>query len=167
VRSLSLTLTLTLGSLGLLGLTPQPTEASGRRSCRGVVYYYAPAPATYAPPVYYHPGPMSRQPHSYPAPMYGQPFVGRPSGPAQPTTAASVGVSDNTFRPPTLTVLPGTTVRWVNSGRHTHTVTSDDGRWDSGDIPPGGSYTATFQQPGTYPYHCRHHKGMQGTVVVK
>lgn len=58
-------------------------------------------------------------------------------------------------------VATGTT----SAGRHTHTVTSKDGRWDSGDIPDGGSYSATFQHPGTY-YYCRHHKGMEGTIVV-
>jgi hypothetical protein len=54
----------------------------------------------------------------------------------------------------------------MNRGRHAHTVTAEDDRWDSGDIRPGASYTATFQRPGTYEYFCRHHEGMRGTVVV-
>jgi hypothetical protein len=73
---------------------------------------------------------------------------------------------DNSFEPQTIHVQPGTTVRWVNRGRHAHTVTAEDDRWDSGDIRPAASYTATFQRPGTYDYFCRHHEGMRGTVVV-
>jgi plastocyanin len=47
-----------------------------------------------------------------------------------------------------------------------HTVTSNDGKWDSGDIPHGASYEVLFVTPGTYKYHCKHHKGMEGTIVV-
>jgi plastocyanin len=50
--------------------------------------------------------------------------------------------------------------------RKQHTVTSKDGRWDSGDLAPGATYSVTFQPPGIYYYFCRHHKGMQGTIVV-
>ena len=75
---------------------------------------------------------------------------------------------DNYFEPTTLNIPPGTTVRWVNYGKHPHTVTSKDGGWGSGDIPRGAAYSATFQYPGTYYYYCRHHTKdkMQGTIVV-
>ena len=53
----------------------------------------------------------------------------------------------------------------MNRGQHAHTVTFDVGR-DSGDIAPGGSFSATFPHAGTYHYHCHHHKDMKGTVVV-
>jgi plastocyanin len=79
-----------------------------------------------------------------------------------------VGAYDNRFSPQTINVQPGTTVRWVNYGQHPHTVTADDESWDSGDIQPGASYSATFNNPGTYYYYCRHHTQdkMQGVVVV-
>jgi plastocyanin len=93
----------------------------------------------------------------------GQPY--RPGMP--PTaTASSVAAKDNAFDPPTLTVQPGTTVRWENRGAHPHTVTSRDGKFDSGEIAPGSSYTYTFQTAGTYRYYCKLHKGMEGTIVV-
>jgi len=57
-------------------------------------------------------------------------------------------------------------VRFVNNGQHVHTVTDRGGKFDSGDIPAGGNYTVTFQTSGTYKYHCKHHKGMEGTIVV-
>jgi len=85
-----------------------------------------------------------------------------------PTTVTTVGAYDNRFTPQSINVQPGTTVRWVNYGHHAHTVTADDGSWDSGDIQPGASYSATFKNPGTYYYYCRHHTQdrMQGVVVV-
>jgi plastocyanin len=86
--------------------------------------------------------------------------------PSATATASAVSAKDNSFDPPTLNVRPGTTVRWTNSGRNPHTVTDRDGKFDSGDIAPGASYTYTFQTPGTYRYYCKHHKGMEGTIVV-
>jgi plastocyanin len=59
-------------------------------------------------------------------------------------------------------------VQWVNNGKHNHTVTVQDESWDSGDIQPGKTYGATFKNPGTYYYFCRHHRQdkMQGVIVV-
>jgi plastocyanin len=82
--------------------------------------------------------------------------------------AAEVGLSDNRFDPPTLTVPAGTTVRWVNRGQHKHTVTADKGDWGSKELAPEAVYEYTFTQPGTYTYHCEvHPKEMRGTVIVK
>lgn len=73
---------------------------------------------------------------------------------------------DDYFQPKVSKIPPGTTVHWVNYGKHDHTVTFGDGYLDSGDIAPGGTYTATFEHPGTYQYFCRHHQGMRATLVV-
>jgi len=144
-----------IGSFALLSLTPEQAQGCGPRFYGGPVYYQ-PMPvyygySYYCPPVYYHPRVY------YAPPGYS---------PMRPAPTVTVGAYDDYFRPKTVNVQPGTTVRWVNNGKHIHTVTSKDGRWDSGDIPPGASYTVTFQRPGTYPYYCRHHMQMEGTVVV-
>jgi plastocyanin len=82
--------------------------------------------------------------------------------------ANEVGIADDRFDQPTLTVPVGTTVRWTNHGEHKHTVTSDSGDWGSKELGPGDRYSYTFSQPGTYLYHCDvHPKEMRGTVVVK
>src|SRR5262245_32080859 len=119
---------------------------------------YQPAPTYYAPPTYYPTGPA---PGTAPRAMPPVPTVPAPS-----TTATAVSAADNRFEPPTLNVAPGTTVRWTNKGNHPHTVTDRGGKFDSGDIAPGGTYSVTFQNPGTYRYYCKHHKGMEGTIVV-
>ena len=96
------------------------------------------------------------------------PMPGVPTGPTPgaPMTSSSVSAKDNVFDPATITVQPGTTVRWVNNGQHPHTVTARDGSFDSGNIAPGGSFTHTFSTAGAVRYYCKLHKGMEGTVVV-
>ncbi len=73
------------------------------------------------------------------------------------------------FVPATLTVDQGTTVEWVNNGKGIHTVTDNDGAWDSGSLSPGETYTRTFDRKGTFGYYCVPHRsmGMAGTIVVR
>jgi hypothetical protein len=78
----------------------------------------------------------------------------------------TVAINDNNFEPQSMHVAPGTTITWINRGTHDHTVTSQDGNWDSGEIGPDGAYSARFKKPGTYHYLCDLHEGMQGTIVV-
>ncbi len=82
----------------------------------------------------------------------------------------TVSIEDNFFDKAEITVEPGTTVTWVQHGQYGHTTTSYDGLWDSGLIEGGteGTYSYTFEEPGTYEYFCRPHEevGMVGTVTV-
>jgi uncharacterized cupredoxin-like copper-binding protein len=79
-------------------------------------------------------------------------------------------MEDNFFEPANITVEPGTTVTWVQSGDNPHTTTSYDGMWDSGMIEGGtdGTFSFTFEEPGTYDYFCIPHEsmGMIGSVTV-
>jgi plastocyanin len=82
----------------------------------------------------------------------------------------TVRMEDNFFDPANITVEPGTTVTWVQSGNNPHTTTSYDGLWDSG-MMEGGSgetFSFTFEEPGTFDYFCIPHEslGMIGTVTV-
>ncbi len=82
----------------------------------------------------------------------------------------TVRMEDNFFAPANITVEPGTTVTWVQSGDNAHTTTSYDGLWDSG-LLEGGSdatFSFTFDEPGTYDYFCIPHEemGMVGSVTV-
>lgn len=78
----------------------------------------------------------------------------------------TVSIQNFMFQPGTLSVPVGTTVTWTNNATVTHTSTSDTGVWDSGPISPGMSYSYTFQQAGTFPYHCMIHPFMHGSIVV-
>jgi plastocyanin len=101
--------------------------------------------------------------------MPGQPTVPGQAMPGMQQRQAPVNVSakDDTFDPANITIQPGQTVRFTNSGNRVHTVTSTDNKFDSGDIPPGRAFDVTFMSEGTYKYHCKHHKGMEGTITVK
>lgn len=126
-------------------------------------------------------------------PSYYQPGVGQaympqgyqPNGVAQagfipPTSVPNilpargnevkVRLTDNSSDPATLTIAPGTTVRWVNEGKNARMVSSVKNDWKSDEIAPGQEFTATFTQPGTFEYFCgssKDVKEMKGTIVVK
>jgi len=79
----------------------------------------------------------------------------------------NVKATDGKFEPANVTVTPGSTVRWKNEGKSPITISSTKNDWGSGEIPPGGEFTATFTQAGTFDYACKEHKDMKGTVTVK
>ncbi|MBA2448111.1 MAG: cupredoxin domain-containing protein [Chloroflexi bacterium] len=70
------------------------------------------------------------------------------------------------YDPANLTVTTGTTVTWVNQGTAPITVTSPDGLFDSEQILPNASFSATFYAPGTYRYFCVPYPHMKGTILV-
>jgi plastocyanin len=72
-----------------------------------------------------------------------------------------------TFTPGRIEITAGTVVEWKNDDPLVHTVTADDGSWDSGNIQPGATWRRTFDRPGTYPFHCTPHPFMKGVVVVR
>ncbi len=92
-------------------------------------------------------------------------MMGWGSGPTAPA-GTSVRMAGSRFEPATLTIAPGSTVRWFNDDSLPHTVTATDGSWDSGNLAPGGQFERRFDSPGTYAYLCRYHRGMAGTIVV-
>ncbi|MFL5243009.1 MAG: hypothetical protein ACJ8FY_12950 [Gemmataceae bacterium] len=101
---------------------------------------------------------------SVPEENYSQSFYGRDSLSKAPV---AIAVYDNYFLPRTVTIRPGVMVEWTNYGHHKHTATSDDKVWDTGDMPRYVSYSWSFPVEGIYHYHCKHHEGMAGTIVVK
>ena len=108
---------------------------------------------------------------SMPANTQAMPAATDISPTTAPTAAASsateVAIANFAFNPASLTVKVGTTVKWTNSDSVAHTVTSDTGLFDSGDLSQGQSFSYTFTTAGTYPYHCTpHHAKMAGTVIV-
>jgi len=88
---------------------------------------------------------------------------------AQPAGAANpiVVIKQLHFNPPQMTVRAGETVEWKNEDIFSHTVTADDGSFDSGLIDPGKSWQRTFKQAGTVGYHCRPHPNMRAALVIQ
>ena len=77
-----------------------------------------------------------------------------------------VSIGDFFFDPADAAVGAGDSIVFVNEGQDAHTVTSDDGQFDSGTLNPGESYTVTFEGEGTITYHCSIHPEMVGSVTV-
>ncbi|MGZ4934703.1 MAG: cupredoxin domain-containing protein [Halobacteriota archaeon] len=92
-----------------------------------------------------------------------------PSAPPQTSTASTntVRMEALAFHPSSVTIAKGTNVTWTNDDLTTHTVTSDTGAFESGNLSPSKSFTHQFNDTGTFPYHCRIHTFMKGTVTVQ
>lgn len=105
-----------------------------------------------------------------------------------------IGMSANAFLPERYEVAVGETVIWGNNGSRGHTVTAYDeaipedvdffasggfeateparDAWHNtgaGNIPPGETFSHTFDTPGLHGYFCIPHEpaGMVGTIVVE
>ena len=91
------------------------------------------------------------------------------TGPVQASPVenpVTVNIQDDAFDPATTSIAPGTTVTWVNNDDEAHTVTADDGLFDSGRLDPGDSYSVWFDGSGTVAYHCEPHPHMTGSIEV-
>lgn len=98
--------------------------------------------------------------------------VRQPSAPERQPSAGgrdsvTAVVQDFMFRPSRLEIAVGTTVVWSNGGQVVHTVTAEDGSFESGPIEVGQRRGVTFSRPGTFPFHCTPHPFMRGEVVVR
>ena len=92
-----------------------------------------------------------------------------PSGAGVPPSGYASGQTTTFgYAPDTITLVMGVnnTVTFTNHDTATHTVTANDGSFDSGDIHAGQSWTHKFSAVGTYAFHCTYHSWMQGTVRV-
>jgi plastocyanin len=80
---------------------------------------------------------------------------------------ATVEIKSFSFQPASIAVPAGGTVTWINRDTVAHTVTADDGSFNSPRIAgSGGMFERAFSEPGTYKYHCTPHPSMKGEVVV-
>jgi plastocyanin len=91
--------------------------------------------------------------------------------------AADPGFTGDRFRfdPDELTVAAGTTLLVANVGGKPHTLTADDGSFDTGVIDPGAeggrfagkNASVTLNKAGTFKFHCQVHPAvMKGVVKV-
>ncbi|MGH8990872.1 MAG: cupredoxin domain-containing protein [Acidimicrobiia bacterium] len=71
------------------------------------------------------------------------------------------------YEPPDVTIPAGASVVWEWKGQDQHSVTSDNGAFDSGvKQGVGQRWEYKFASPGEYPYSCTPHPFMYGTVHV-
>jgi plastocyanin len=78
----------------------------------------------------------------------------------------AVAIQGMAFDPDPVKGAAGDTVTWTNQDAMTHTVTADDGSFDSGPLNQGDTFSHAFGAAGSFGYHCEIHPFMTGTVVV-
>ena len=92
-------------------------------------------------------------------------------GTAQPgrgaETIARVEITNEEFLPAVLTVPAGTTVTWTSRDDDPHTVTSTENVFASPGLEAEETFSYTFATPGTFPYTCKLHPHMTGTIIVQ
>jgi plastocyanin len=80
-------------------------------------------------------------------------------------TGDTVELVDACPTPTILTIDPGGTVSFVNEDPFAHNVIGS--AWGHPeDLNQGDGFTATFDEPGVYPWACWYHPGMTGAIVV-
>ena len=84
-----------------------------------------------------------------------------------PPTARYISIENYAYTPAKMSVTAGTTITWKNLDDDPHTVTANDGSFNSKGLAQGDTWSHRFDKPGTYAYHCTVHPMMQATVIVK
>ncbi|HVW33033.1 MAG TPA: cupredoxin domain-containing protein [Acidimicrobiia bacterium] len=88
-----------------------------------------------------------------------------PAGADNGVPPGTVVVRDHAFNPATINARVGEAVVWNFDDNVPHTVTADNGSFDSGKRSEG-EFQLRFDRPGTYSYHCAIHPDMKGMVMV-
>lgn len=92
------------------------------------------------------------------------------AGSTTPAQVVKIVPDPNTigaFDPKSVSIKVGQAVEWDwQDPSSSHTVTADNGSFDSGLCGQGTKFVQTFSTAGTFTYKCTIHSGMQGTVTV-
>ena len=83
-----------------------------------------------------------------------------------PSPVSIIHIKNFAFVPPSVTIHPGSTVRFVQDDEAAHTVTATDKSYDSGNLNQKDAWLHTFTTEGTFTYFCAYHPSMRGTVIV-
>jgi plastocyanin len=82
-------------------------------------------------------------------------------------TTVTVQIGGSGFKPKSITINQGDTVRWINVDKVNHQIVANKGAFASGVLRPGQVYTFTFTTAGGYPYHDALHPSTTGAVYAK
>jgi plastocyanin len=81
-------------------------------------------------------------------------------------TEATLSIVDFSFSPPSVSVASGGTIEVTNNGQAPHTFTVDNTDVDES-FDAGASQSVPIDlDPGDYPFHCKIHPNMTGTLTV-
>ncbi len=85
------------------------------------------------------------------------------------TVVHVVHLGHNRLDPADVTVKAGETVKFHNLDLMPggHIIVSDDGKFSSPPLGKDESWSHTFDEAGSFPYHIEQHPGATGTVTVE
>jgi plastocyanin len=94
------------------------------------------------------------------------------TGAAATRTGAGAGgtaitIKNFQFSPDPIVVKAGDTITVTNDDGTAHTLTADDGAFDTGNLDGAARATITVAAPGTYAYHCDIHNYMTGKIEAR
>ena len=93
-------------------------------------------------------------------------WSGNESATGSTGAADTVDIKDFSFSPKRITVKAGQPITVANQDNVTHTLTANDGAFDTRDLGGGHRDRLTVEAAGTYAYHCEIHPFMTGTLRV-
>ena len=95
-------------------------------------------------------------PTPIPTPSPGHVVIADTGNPAQPAR----------YVPSTIAVSLGQTVTWTNESSGVHSVTANNGTFDSGALSAGATFQWTPKKSGVYPYADIFFPNINGVVIV-
>ena len=75
-------------------------------------------------------------------------------------------IQDFVYDPALVAVRVGDVVTWANQDIVPHTVTAEDGSWDSGQIGPGESWSMIVSEEFGAAHFCVYHPGMRSRLAI-
>lgn len=103
------------------------------------------------------------------APSEAASDAGAGSGPCSATTDAgtvTVEIRQRAYIPGRVEASVGDVITFENADGVPHTATLDDGSCTTENLGQGASGSLTFSAAGEYPFFCRVHPDMTGTIVI-
>ena len=87
---------------------------------------------------------------------------------SQTSDAGQVAVAIEGFKfgPAEVKAKAGEIIAFTNADSASHTATLDDGSCSTGTISSGKADGLVFSAVGTYPFHCKIHPSMKGTITI-
>jgi plastocyanin len=102
-----------------------------------------------------------------PAPAASEPAAaGGVCTPGEEAGTVQVTIEGFAFGPANIEASVGDVIAFTNKDAASHTATLDDGACDTGGIPSDATKSLTFNEAGSFPFHCTIHPDMKGTITV-
>lgn len=83
--------------------------------------------------------------------------------------AQTITLTDHRYDPDEIHIDHGETLNVINATNEAHTLTADDGSFDTGEVGPGEEVALEVTSDvavGANSFHCSYHSDMRGTLVV-